>query len=1005
MDRGAASSVLREIRTLYTHGTMGGWTDAELLERFLTRAEGEAEDAFATLVARHGPMVLGVCRRTLPASHDVEDAFQATFLVLVRRAASIVRRERLASWLYGVAVRTAREARRRAARERAAERRVMNASQVDSEPPADPDDLLPILDEELNRLPDRYRVALLACELEGQSRHEAAQRLGIPEGTLSTHLARGRKMLRHRLQLRGVSLGVGPIAGLAGPLVETTVPERLIGPTVRAALADSSHAGARIVVSTAVSTLAERVLKMMFLARLTLVVAALLTTAAGTVAAVALGLPTTAGPAPIPDPTRAGLDDRSGGAVGPAGAAAASKSDRYGDPLPDGTVARLGSVRFRAGDRAVKAQRFSADGQTLLTVANEFTLRLWETNTGRLLREVRPGPRSISVHSVTLSPDGKRIALLGSQRTRGDSPWYESIRLLVDATSGREVRRLPLPDRDGDCAQAFTPDGKDLISLDDSGLLRIEDIATGAEVVQRKLAPGGDRPSLTVSPDGKRLAIWSGPNSRKLYLWDWQSGQEPREVELGDRQIGPLAFSPDGQALVACGSLEPFLYEWDPATGHFRKQIVLRDDVTPAGLAFTPDGKTIAVSDSGNRNKHPFSGAVLLVDRGTGKIHREFLTPGVQARDVAISPDGRWLSAAGGVGVHVWNLDSGEEVAASTAGHQGEIGQIAAGHGGLIATASDDQTVRVWDAATGAERRRLSHGHWVRAVALSPDGRFLVSSSLDDFVRLWDISTGNEVYKLPGHGKFGGHRAVGFTPDSQRFLCWGDDLDLRVWDVKTGKVLVEHAVRPPGVPGADGGPAKRERAVMKSMMGPAAFAPDGRRLIAALGGSFHIIETATGRVERSVQHPGGLVISIAVAPDGRSFATSGWGRPIRRNLPDGRLQSSTPAHHPVCLVEVATGRLIRELEMPTSAAGPVAFSTDSKLLAVGFGESSSNSEVRLLDTATQATVTVLANFGSAPHAMSFSTDGKYLVTGLLDGSALVWDLRHVLARKARKEER
>ena len=135
MDRGAARGILREIRTLYTLGTMGGLTDAELLERFLARGGGDAEDAFATLVARHGPMVLGVCRRMLPASHDAEDAFQATFLVLARRAASIGRRERLASWLYGVAVRTAKEARRRAARQRAAERRLMDVTPGSSRNP------------------------------------------------------------------------------------------------------------------------------------------------------------------------------------------------------------------------------------------------------------------------------------------------------------------------------------------------------------------------------------------------------------------------------------------------------------------------------------------------------------------------------------------------------------------------------------------------------------------------------------------------------------------------------------------------------------------------------------------------------------------------------------------------------------------------------------------------------------------------------------------------------
>ncbi len=115
MDRGPARSILRDVSALYAVGTLSGLTDAELLGRFVARAGEEAEDAFAALVHRHGPTVLGVCRRMLPGSHDAEDAFQATFIVLARRAASIGRRERLAGWLYGVAVRIAKDARRRAA--------------------------------------------------------------------------------------------------------------------------------------------------------------------------------------------------------------------------------------------------------------------------------------------------------------------------------------------------------------------------------------------------------------------------------------------------------------------------------------------------------------------------------------------------------------------------------------------------------------------------------------------------------------------------------------------------------------------------------------------------------------------------------------------------------------------------------------------------------------------------------------------------------------------------
>src|SRR5271166_4736631 len=139
METGPASDVLREIRTLYSSGTLIGLTDAELLERFLARDGVDAEDAFAALVHRHGPTVLGACRRMLPRSHDAEDAFQATFLVLARRAASIGRREQLASWLYGVAVRIARDARRRAARQGAGERRLMELSGVETEPAHEPD--------------------------------------------------------------------------------------------------------------------------------------------------------------------------------------------------------------------------------------------------------------------------------------------------------------------------------------------------------------------------------------------------------------------------------------------------------------------------------------------------------------------------------------------------------------------------------------------------------------------------------------------------------------------------------------------------------------------------------------------------------------------------------------------------------------------------------------------------------------------------------------------------
>src|SRR5262249_13548239 len=155
---------------------------------------------------RHGPMVLGVCRRLLGDSADAEDAFQAAFLVFVRKAASIAGREALGGWLHGVAYRTALEARGRRARRRAKEKQAGEMPEPLVEPDEHLRDLRPLLDQELNRLPDKYGVPVILCELEGKTRKEAARILGLPEGTLSWRLAQAKKMLAKRLSRHGTAL-------------------------------------------------------------------------------------------------------------------------------------------------------------------------------------------------------------------------------------------------------------------------------------------------------------------------------------------------------------------------------------------------------------------------------------------------------------------------------------------------------------------------------------------------------------------------------------------------------------------------------------------------------------------------------------------------------------------------------------------------------------------------------------------------------------------------------
>ena len=168
----SSRQVLRQLNTLFQCGVSGSQSDETLLEQFVTGGEEAAETAFTALVERHGAMVLGVCRRVLGNRHSAEDAFQATFLVLARKAAAIARREQLASWLHGVARRAALDARARAARQHTKEKRLATMSPVDGMDDIQKSELRSILDDELSRLSERHRAAIVLCELEGLSHAE-----------------------------------------------------------------------------------------------------------------------------------------------------------------------------------------------------------------------------------------------------------------------------------------------------------------------------------------------------------------------------------------------------------------------------------------------------------------------------------------------------------------------------------------------------------------------------------------------------------------------------------------------------------------------------------------------------------------------------------------------------------------------------------------------------------------------------------------------------------------
>jgi RNA polymerase sigma factor (sigma-70 family) len=238
-----------------------GVTDAQLLSRFITERD---EAAFAALVRRHGPMVLGVCRRILGNRHDTDDAFQATFLILVQRARSVANHQAIGAWLHTVACRSAQQAKVRNMRRQYRERQVDPLPDPQT-PPAEPQDWQPVLDQELNHLPEKYRAVVILCDLQGRPRREAARQLNLAEGTLCSRLSRGRRMLATRLTRHGITLSGGALA-VAVAEASACVPAALVARTTQSAVLVT--AGQMTALSTPISAIISGVTRSMFLARL-----------------------------------------------------------------------------------------------------------------------------------------------------------------------------------------------------------------------------------------------------------------------------------------------------------------------------------------------------------------------------------------------------------------------------------------------------------------------------------------------------------------------------------------------------------------------------------------------------------------------------------------------------------------------------------------------------------------------------------------------------------------
>jgi RNA polymerase sigma factor (sigma-70 family) len=615
------SEVVQHLRRAALLQDGAGLTDGQLLERFVSRREAAA---VGVLVRRHGPMVWGVCRRVLRNVADAEDAFQATFLVLIRRAASVVPREAVANWLYGVAYRTALKARATAAKRRARERQVAVMPEPEATEQGLWGDLQPLLDEELSRLPDKYRLAIVLCDLEGKTRKEAARQLGLPDGTVASRLMRGRALLAKRLARHGLAVSGGALAAvLAQNVASAGVPASVVSATIEAAtlLAAGQVAGA---VSVKVAALTEGVLKTMLLDKLKgMVTVGLFVAVLG--AGLSAGL--------LAEQVRVGRG-------GPAQPVLRSEADQ---PAPAPAAAPREQPSFTL-EETVSRMRWSRDGKVMVSLSvrdqkndggqvSLYTFRIWDGQTGKLkhsLGEVEyPGFNTFDV-----SPDGKLLAI--SQRGRieaGDKIqiWdVEKAALLQTIEMDYERCRVWF---------AFSPDGGtvavcgcDVSEGKLRGTVRLFDTKTGKleqKVVRRDVS---EVIAVAFSPDGKQLA--AGGYLGEVEVWDLASGKASM-TGTAPQSVAALAFSADGKQLISTGSPSGVLL-WDVATGKSRE---LKGESGGHNLAFSPDGRFVAAGGRVQRQDHE-EWAVRVWDARTGELLHEW--PGW--RGFAFTPDSKRLT-------------------------------------------------------------------------------------------------------------------------------------------------------------------------------------------------------------------------------------------------------------------------------------------------------------------------------------------------------------------------
>jgi RNA polymerase sigma factor (sigma-70 family) len=881
-------------------------SDAALLDRY--RA-GDTS-ALEPIVRRHGPAVLGVCRRVLGPTADADDAFQATFLTLTLRADAIRRGDALAAWLHGVALRCCRkvQGRRPAA--------PLPDPATNADPYADITwrELRSLLDEELNRLPPKLRAPLVLCHLESRTRDEAANYLGCSVRTLDRRLARGREVLKARLARRGVGpLGLGlAVLGTDG-LTAATVPDSLIALVCRGR--EAAPDAVRSLVPSAASG-----------AALKLVLGAFVLFG-GLAALSGFGDPDRDKPAEKP-------------------VAKAEPVADLEEPLPPGAIRRFGSVRYRFPDSVahsalspdgklvavggnqlvmvfdvatgrpvhtfrdcgmtsfahrLPALAFSPDGRQLAHIVHDgpVAARVWDLATGKeicVVTGLRPDVVNPRIepdlfHGLYYAEGGKHLVIVGligvhvrDSRTDGFVARHD-IPKVIKPKAVAPPGQKPMPEPAD--LLAFSPDGNRYVTRDERAW-RVVTAATRTQVAQRPF-DGSTELFAAFRPDGKVVAI-SSENRKAVELWDFTDGRLTAPLRPEGKPVSfvyHVRFSADGSTLFAAA--DKVVHRWDLATG--KELPPLTGHVgNYAPVAHEAGGNLITVNGDGLvRRWHPKTGRALATPPGYSSYSR-----------IALSPDGRLAVVGDGSG----RLD-------------------------------------LWPVAGDHPRELLASGSEVLQVRFSPDGKALAAGFASGEVRIWDVATGTETNRFVGGLKGSAERldALAWTPDGTGLFVAGAAVGLRRWDLATM--------------------TPRWTKEIREVMSMDA-SPDGKSLALVIRdrGEVVIVDQATGDGPRVVKLDppaitGWRLTRAVFTPDSRSLLTADhegavrlwvlstgkvqvrlaghdevvWGLSVSN---DGRFAASASADGTARVWELATGREVCRRTEPRTPIYHVCFAPDGR---------------------------------------------------------------------------